>query len=168
MIWQKKEAWSSLLLVVSIPIPNTMSCYPNLSHLLLSSLCMTSSIHHLHPSLPLCPRTQNLLLSQPPSNITKSNSTNKQHTSNPRSNTHTLKRKSARNQLLLLLTNNLTRSISHTRPASLMRRMRRRYKIWVDGEQECGARECDRGGEDEAGACAVEEVPDSWVGESEG
>jgi hypothetical protein len=46
--------------------------------------------------------------------------------------------------------------------------MRGRYQVWVDGEQETGACECDSGGEDEAGAGAVEEVPDGWVCEGEG
>jgi hypothetical protein len=44
----------------------------------------------------------------------------------------------------------------------------RGYQVRVDGEKESSSCESDGGGEDEAGAGAVEKVPDSWVCESEG
>lgn len=46
--------------------------------------------------------------------------------------------------------------------------MRRWNQVWVDGKKKTCAGESDGGSEDEAGPCAVEEVPDGWVCEGEG
>ena len=48
------------------------------------------------------------------------------------------------------------------------RGMRRGYQVRVDRQKQSSAGESDGGGEDEARAGAVEEVPDGWVGEGEG
>jgi hypothetical protein len=103
---------------------------------------------------------------QPTTNISKRNSTNKQNTSNPSSHTHTLERKSTQHEILPF--NRICRSIGHMSKRVDVCGMRGRYQVWIDGEQETGACESDGGGEDEAGAGAVEEVPDSWVCKGEG
>lgn len=46
--------------------------------------------------------------------------------------------------------------------------VRRGNQVGVDGEEETSACESDGGSKDKAGACAVEEVPDSWICEGEG
>ena len=46
--------------------------------------------------------------------------------------------------------------------------MGRWYQVRVDGQKKSSAGQGNSGGEDEARAGAVEEVPDGWVGKSEG
>ena len=46
--------------------------------------------------------------------------------------------------------------------------VRRGYQVRIDREKKTSTCESDGGGEDEAGAGAVEKVPDSWVCKSEG
>jgi hypothetical protein len=103
---------------------------------------------------------------QPSSNISKSDSTDKQNTSNPSSHTHTLERESPKHKILSF--DCICRSIGHVRERVDVCGVRRGYQVRVDGEKESGACEGDGGGEDKAGPGTVEEVPDSWVCESEG
>jgi hypothetical protein len=69
---------------------------------------------------------------QSTTNISKRNSTNKQHTSNPSSHTHTLKRKSSQHEILPF--DRTCRCIGRSRERVDVGWVGRRYQVWVDGE----------------------------------
>lgn len=103
---------------------------------------------------------------QPTTNVSKSNSADKQDTGNPSSHTHRLERKCSKHKVLSL--DSICRSVGNAREGVDVGRMGRRYQVWVDRQQQSSASQGNSGGEDETGTGAVKEVPDGWVGESEG
>jgi hypothetical protein len=68
---------------------------------------------------------------QPPSNVSKSNSTDEQNTSNPSSHTHTLHAKSSQHEILSF--NRVCRSIGCPGKGDVCS-VRRGYQVRVDGE----------------------------------
>jgi hypothetical protein len=102
---------------------------------------------------------------QPTTNVSKSNSTNKQNTSNPSSHTHTFHAKSSQHKILSF--DSICRSISCPRERDICG-VRRRYQVRVDGKQKSSSCEGDSGSEDETRAGTIEEIPNSRVREGEG
>ena len=139
------------------PLPCRRRSYSSEEYMMLRYVAQRSLLQ-LYPPL------QNHL--QPTTNISKSNSTDKQDTSNPSSHTHTLERKSSKHKILSF--DCICRSIGHVRERVDVGGVRRGYQVRIDREKKTSTCESDGGGEDEAGAGAVEKVPDSWVCKSEG